>query len=180
MKKKSLVFLFVSIFIIIVVGGYFIIKYVREKSPDNQIQEYIPEEEITDDQLRQTIVTLYFRDKQTGEISTEARLIDASKLINNPYKEIVELLIQGPKSDKLEKLIPNNVKINNAIINNNCVTLDLSNEFLNYNNDEGIKNKIINSIVNSLTELTEVNSIKILIDGNENDNFKDTYVRVNT
>lgn len=178
MKGKRITFLFISIFIIIAVGGYFGIKYLREKTSDNQIKEYVPQEEINDQQYRQTIVTLYFKNKENNEIATEARLIDASKLINNPYNEIVSLLIQGPKNEKLERLIPENVKVNSCTIKDNCVTIDFSKEFLNYNNDEELKNKIINSIVNTLTELTEVNSIKILIDGNQNDNFKDVYVRI--
>ena len=177
MKGKKLVLLFIIIFIIILLGGYFTMKYLKEKNINKELQEYIPEEEITDEQLRQTIVTLYFLNKETGELSTEARLIDASKLIKNPYKEIVQLLINGPKNEKLEKLLPNGVKINNATIKDNCVILDLSNELLNYNNDEQLKNKIINSIVKSLTELNEVNSIKILIDGEEKPEFKDNYVR---
>ena len=42
-----------------------------------------------------------------------------------------------------------------------CAVLDFSEEFLNYNkNDEKIKNNIINCIVNTLTELTEVNKVK--------------------
>lgn len=35
---------------------------------------------------------------------------------------------------------------------------------------------MINSIVNTLTQLTEVNQVKILIDGNTNDEFKDIYI----
>lgn len=178
MKNKELIILFIIVAIIIAIGGYFLIRYLKDSKINNDLQEYTPQEEINDEQLRQTIVSLYFLDKDTQNISVEARLIDASKLINNPYKEIVELLIAGPKNDKLEKLIPNDVKINNANIKNGCVTIDMSKEFLNYNNNDELKNKIINSIVNSLTELTEVNSIKILINGEENENLKDTYIRI--
>lgn len=177
MKGKKLILLFIIIFIIIALGGYFTMKYLKEKNINKELQDYTPEEEITDEQLRQTIVTLYFLNKETGELSTEARLIDAYKLIKNPYKEIVQLLINGPKNEKLEKLLPDNVIINNATIKDNCVTLDLSNEFLNYNNDEQLKDRIINSVVKSLTELTEVNSIKILINGEEKTEFKDNYIR---
>ena len=38
---------------------------------------------------------------------------------------------------------------------------------------------MINSIVNTLTELTEVNKVKILIDGNENSEFNEIYEREN-
>ena len=121
---------------------------------------------------------MYFKNKNTGEIATEARLVDANKLINNPYVQIINLLIEGPKNEKLQKVIPDGVKVNNAVLKGNCVVIDFSPEFLNYNNDENRKNDIINSVVNTLTELTEVNSIRIVIDGNENSNFNEEYVRV--
>ena len=58
------------------------------------------------------------------------------------------------------------------------MTLDFSSEFLNYNkNDEKVKDNLINSIVNTVTELTEVNQVKILINGQVSDEFKDIYVR---
>ena len=44
-------------------------------------------------------------------------------------------------------------------------------------NDENEKLKIINSIVNTLTNLKEINSIKILVNGSENENFSDEYLR---
>ena len=57
-----------------------------------------------------------------------------------------------------------------------CVVLDFSVEFLNYDkSDEKAKDKMITSIVNTLTQLTEVNKVKILIDGNINDEFKEVY-----
>ena len=36
---------------------------------------------------------------------------------------------------------------------------------------------MINGIVNTLTELTEVNKIKILVNGKENENFNEIYSR---
>ena len=60
------------------------------------------------------------------------------------------------------------------------MVLDFSSEFLNYSKeDENEKTNLINSIVNTLTELTEVNQVKILIDGNENSEFNEIYTRKN-
>ena len=56
-----------------------------------------------------------------------------------------------------------------------CVVLDFSSEFLNF--DKENKNILLDSIVNTLTELTEVNKVKILIDGNDNDKFNEIYER---
>ena len=44
------------------------------------------------------------------------------------------------------------------------------NEFLNSEN----LNNSANSILNTVTQLNEINGIKILINGEENKNFKDT------
>ena len=44
-------------------------------------------------------------------------------------------------------------------------------------NDSKEKDNLINSIVNTVTELNEVNKVKILINGQTNDEFKDEYVR---
>ena len=61
---------------------------------------------------------------------------------------------------------------------NDILFLDFSKEILNYDkNKKDSKNLIIDSLVNTLTELTEVNGIKILIDGKENDEFSEQYKR---
>ena len=61
-------------------------------------------------------------------------------------------------------------------IEGDCLTLDFSQEFLNYNKeDEKAKENLINSLVNTLTQLNEVNNIKILINGAENEEFNETY-----
>ena len=54
----------------------------------------------------------------------------------------------------------------------------MSNEFLNYENDEN-KLKIINSIVNTLTNLKEINSVKFLINGEQNEKLPDIYTKIN-
>ena len=178
MKNNKTFLLFFIIIILIILGGYYCIKHLNNNKNETQIgSEYTPQEEINEQQLRQTIVSLYFINPETGKITPEARMIDVADLAHEPYKKLIDLLIEGPKSEKLKKLIPDNVKVNKAEINGDCVTLDLSEEFLNYG-DDVTKNNIINSIVNTLTELTEVNSVKILINGQMNDSINDVYVRL--
>lgn len=180
MKNKKIVVIFSLLFVLILVGGYFGIKYVKNKNEQEEtsISEYTPQEEITEQQLRQTIVSLYFPSKETKELIPEARLVDIKEIINTPYEKLVNLLIEGPKNDKCQKIIPDNTKLIKTYLEDDCAVLDFSSEFLNYNReDEKEKNNLINSLVNTLTELTEVNKIKILIDGNINDEFKDIYSR---
>ncbi len=180
MKNKKIKIIFFVILMIILIGGYFGIQYVKNREQETIVDEYIPQEEITEEQARQTIVSLYFPSKETNELNPEARLIDIKEIINNPYEKLINLLIEGPKNDKNKKIIPENTKINKTYLEEDCVVLDFSAEFLNYSKeDEKEKTNMINSIVNTLTELTEVNQVKMLIDGNENNEFKEIYSRKN-
>ena len=176
MKNFKLILIVITFIILIVLGAYFIISHFEGDSVEEEYQDYTPQEEISKEQLRQTMVNLYYEDKETGELMAEVRLIDANLLLRNPYGTLFELLTQNPENDKLEKLIPEGTKINDVSFSSGCVTIDVSKEFLNYN-DEQRKFKIVNSIVNTLSELTEVNSVRFLIDGEVNSNFDENYVK---
>lgn len=174
MKNKNVYIIFIILLLIILIAGYFIINYLKNKNNNAQV-EYVPEQEITEEQLRQTIVSLYFPSKENGELQPEARIIDIKEIINNPYEKLTNLLIEGPKNEKLNKIIPDNTKLLKNYLEGDCVVLDFSSEFLNFNKDN--KSILLDSIVNTLTELTEVNKVKILIDGNENAEFNEIYGR---
>ena len=178
MKNKKILIIFVCLFLLILIGGYFAINYVKSKNKETIVEEYVPEEEITEEQLRQTIVSLYFLDTQTNELVPEARLIDIKEMMSAPYEILVNLLIEGPKSEKSVKLIPDNTRLLQNYLEGDCLVLDFSVEFLNYDkeNEKG-KENLINSIVNTLTELSEINEVKILIDGKENQEFDQVYTR---
>ncbi len=178
MKIDKLIIIFLIMAVLIAVAGYFGINYLKGKQVSSEIEEYTPQEEIAEEQMRKTMVSLYFYNNETGELETEARLIDAVELLENPYMKLVQMLIDGPKSEKLKSLIPEDTKVIKTEINSGCVTVDMSIEVLNYTEDSDLKNKMIYSIVNTLTELTEVDSVKFLINGEENDEFGEEYVKV--
>ena len=178
MKNKKIFLIFLILLIIIFVIGWFSIKFVKEKKANETIEEYTPEEEISDEQMRETIVSLYFPDKETNNLKPEARLVSVKELLENPYNLLIELLIQGPKNEKLSKIIPENTKLLNASLDGEILTLDFSEDFLNVDTkNEKTKNNLINSIVNTVTELNEVNKVKFLINNQTNDEFKDEYMR---
>lgn len=178
MKNKKIILLFFVLLIIIFVVGFFSIKYVKNKKADEVQNEYVPEQEISEEQLRETIVSLYFPDKETNLLKPEARLVNVKELMQSPYNILIELLIEGPKNDKLKSIIPENTELFASSLEGECLILDFSSELLNYNKeDEKGKDNLINSIVNTVTELNEVNKVKILINGQTNDDFKDEYMR---
>ena len=175
MKKK--IILVILILILILGGWIYIINKNKEKET---ISEYKPQEEISDEQLRQSIVSLYFKNKSSNELMPEGRLIDVKLLLNEPYKTLMLFLIDGPKNEKLEKLIPDGTVINKIELKKDILYIDLSKEFIE--KQEGGENResaTIYSIVNTMTQLTEVNGIKILIDGKENQQFKDGKIKFN-
>lgn len=135
--------------------------------------EYIPETEIADTELRKTIVTLYFKDKISGEIVKESKLIDSKELLYNPYKKMVNLLIEGPQNDNFERIIPENTKILEANVDKGILLLNFSNEILDDSKDVEQINESIKSIVNTVTQLIEVNGVKILVNNEETDKLLD-------
>ena len=147
-----------------------------EKYKTNEINEYIPQEEISEEQERQTLVTLFFQNSETMELMPEARLIDVKQLIEKPYETLVNLLIEGPKNDKLQLLIPEGTKLNTITKDKNTAIIDFSTEFKNINLGKDQEEKIVYSIVNTLTELAEIDFVKILIDGQDGLAFEDEAV----
>lgn len=177
MKKKRIIAIITLILIILL--AFFIYNNISIENTNNakdEYQDYTPQEEISEEQMRQTKVMLYFENIETGELESEIRIIDANKLIKEPYKELMNMLIEGPQSSNLKKLIPDGTVLHDIVIKNSCAEINLSNEFLNYENEE-IKSKIINSIVNTLTNLKEINSIKFLINGEINEQIKEIYLK---
>ncbi len=168
----------ISIIICLIIGSIFGVYYFFTKEKDEEIIEYTPQEEISEEQMRQTMVSLYF--KSGEEIVPEARLIDVKELLENPYKEILEMLIEGPKNSSLEKTIPEGTKINKIQKQADILIIDFSEEFIKNHKNGEIQEKItVNSIVNTITELTEINGVKITINGEENKSFNDEKIRFN-
>ena len=88
--------------------------------------------------------------------------------------KLLKILCSGPTNDKLESPIPEGTKINNVYLKENTVYVDFSEDFIK-NAPNGVEEEglLVYSIVNTLTELNEVNGVKILIDGKENMCFND-------
>ena len=172
MESKKTITIFGILLIIILVGGFFGIKYAKNKT-QNKIKEYTPEQEITDEQSRQTIVSLFFIDMETGQLVPEARLVDIKELVNLPYEKLANLLIEGPKNDKLKKTIPDNTKILKSYTDKDCLILDFSSDILSFDKeDKNAKQNLINSVFYTMTQFTEINSVKFLVDGVENEELK--------
>lgn len=176
MSKKIIII--IVLILILVIGGILYFKWNNKEK--ETVLNYQPQEEISDEQLRQTIVSLYFQNKSTNELVPEGRLIDVKLLLNEPYKTLMQFLIDGPKNDKLERVIPEGTVIQKIELKKDILYIDLSKEFIeNHQGGEQLESNTIYSIVNTMTGLTEVNGVKILIEGEADKEFKDGKVKFN-
>lgn len=176
MKNKKLLYCIIVLIIILLILGiiFFFNSNKSNNNTSNQITEYTPAQEFSDDEIRKTIISLYFKNIETNSLIAEAKAIDVKELYQNPYTYLINMLIAGPESQKLESAIPEGTKVNSCTLKGDTVYVDLSKEFID-NAPSGIteESMAVYSIVNTLTELNEVTGIKILINGEENKSFND-------
>lgn len=125
-KKLFLIFVGALILLIITIGIFLFIK-----NNSNQLENEIkPEEEISEEQMRQTIVTLYYQSKETKELMPEGRMVDSKTLLTDPYATLISLLIEGPKSEKMQETIPKETRVLKTELKGDMVYIDLSKEFI--------------------------------------------------
>lgn len=169
---------FLTVIAILIVGIVGVIIYLFTNQGKSVSQNEIqPQEEVGDTTMRQTIVTLYYQNKETKELMPEGRMVDSKMLLADPYATLIGLLLEGPKNEKLQTLIPEGTRVIKTEIKGDMVYLDLSKEFIdNHKGGQEAENMTVYAIVNTLTQLNEVNKVKILINGREDQAFKDNKI----
>ena len=121
-------------------------------------------------------VILYFGDEQQTKLVKEIRYVDISEAKKGSEvlaSIMVKELIAGPKTDKVKSLIPEGTSLRGPFkIEDRVATVDLTKEFVEkHPGDEKLAELAIYSIVNTLTELKDVERVKIIINGKETKNF---------
>ncbi len=113
-----------------------------------------------------TAIYLIDKNKMVSRTNT---LIDNQDDPIKKAKEILEsLTIESKKSEYnpsgFKATIPKNTKINSVDLNNNILKINFSNEL--YNIDANNEEKMIESIIYSLTEISDIKGIMIFVDNN--------------
>ena len=172
-NKKIVMYISIVVILLIILGlGYLVYINITGEKENNQIKEYIPQEEITEEQLRMTNIELFFLNKNTNLLEKVVKSIDARDLIENPEKKIIEELLKGTNNESSLVIIPESTKLNNISIDKGFLYLDFSKDFIEVEDIE-IEKNIIESLKKTMSQLIEIKSIKILIEGQENMGFKD-------
>jgi len=122
-------------------------------------------------------IRLYFANEDGTKLRVEIRYIDDSeteKGINYLASIIVNELINGPAAKEgLLPTIPEGTKLNFVEVKDGVATVDLSKEFVdNHMGGRNAEQLTLYSIVNSLTELSEIQKVKFTIDGKSQKEYK--------
>ncbi|MBR2703866.1 MAG: GerMN domain-containing protein [Clostridia bacterium] len=170
-KTKKIAIILITTTISISLVFLVILNVDIKKIDDGTVyNEIVPEEEITDNQLRETTMYLYYVG-DGNELKEVVDKVDSKELMENPYLVTLNRLINN--NNEVNTCIPNNVRINNLKRDGECLIIDLSKEFINNMDEDTEKQGLaISQIVNTMTQFTEINAVKILIDGSDECSFK--------
>ena len=117
-------------------------------------------------------VLLYFKNSDKEGLGAEIRSVEVTDGVSIE-KTVVEALLKGPKSNKLKQCVFG--ELISAETKDGVCFVNFNFSFVEKNFGDGAE-YAIQSVVNSLTELSEVNEVQILIDGKKIDKIGDVDV----
>lgn len=121
----------------------------------------------------QSTIKLYFSSKDGTSLVEETRVVTHSSSISME-KLILEQLIDGPKTSKARATIPSATKIVNVTVADGVCYVNVDYSFQNQD-QEILEEIVLYAIVNSLTELTNVNKVQLSINGDTKGYCRYTY-----
>lgn len=125
-------------------------------------------------------VNLYFGSNDSTKLMLEVRYIDENlgkKGTSSLATAIVNELISGPKEKDLKATIPEGTKLAGPVsVASGTATVNLTKEFVDKHPGGSTASKLtIYSVVNSLTELSDIQRVKFLVNGKSVADFKGAY-----
>jgi spore germination protein GerM len=116
----------------------------------------------SDTQGGEITINVYYADENGEYLIGEARIISGT----NKYIDAIAEMMKEPVDSSLVKLIPETTKINGVIFKDGVVKVDLSKNFVDDRFvSESMDVLLVYSIVDTLTEFQDVNSVEFFIDG---------------
>jgi len=129
---------------------------------ENDVDEDQPVEDDEVIESSELTINVYYADAMGEYLVGEARVISSE----NKYVDALNELIKLPIDSSLFQLIPDTTKINSIVVKDGLAKVDLSKDFVEDKiTSDTEDNLLIYSIVNTLTEFPEVNSVSFYIDG---------------
>lgn len=118
-----------------------------------------------------TNLNLYFANKTGDKLKNESCIVEYNANVA-VEKVVVEQLIAGPTEEGYYPTIPRDTKVMSVTSKDGVCYVNLDTGFTSQGYDV-LGNVTIYSIVNSLTDLSGIQSVQILVNGETNLNYKD-------
>lgn len=173
--KKILSIVTIIVLIVVMLPGCSILQNLGlQRSSDDELRpvsSIIIGEDEASQLTDKTPIRLYFANADNTKLKMEIRYIDtadAKKSTSNLASVIVRELIKGPSDDTaLKRTVPAEAKLRSPVsISGKVATVDMSKEFkTKHPGGKDAEKMTIYSIVNSLTELEDIQKVKFTIVG---------------
>ncbi len=162
--KFFILLILIFIFLLLVFNNF--IKKIQKKNIDKKTDNF----QLYDLNAKTKKVFLYLGDIENDGFKLYEINIFVSEYLINEIKQIIQKLVELPKSKEYIKLIPEGTFLREAYLDaNNICYLDFSSELkLNHKGGTNGEYLTIYSIVNTLFHnFPQIRGVKILIDGKE-------------
>jgi len=141
-----------------------------EEPQDTEVSESTDtgEESEDEDEVKngEIAINVYYLDSMGEYLVGEARIVSSE----NKYVDALYELMKLPVDSSLYRLVPDSTKINSIVVEDGLAKVDFSKEFVENRITSDTEDiLLIYSIVNTLTEFPEVNSVSFYIDGEKLD-----------
>ena len=135
----------------------------NNQNNNSNVQNTPEKSSIANVEEKKVKLKLYFPTTDNDNIVIEERQTEGED--NELIKVAIEALLEGPKSSKLRKPMPEGTKLLGVEKEDNVVVVDFSKEYRNSNDIAELVEWV--SVVNTLTELDGVKKVRILVEGED-------------
>jgi spore germination protein GerM len=159
-----------TIIVLVVIAVIIVLLLLISNRKDKNTELIDPNEE----NIRVVQIALYFKDNNTQKLDKEYRFVNIEDVKVDVAGTIMKELTNGPTYENLVATMPTGTKVNNIEIKNNQIILDVSKEFMD-NKSSNLEDQTLTifSVVNSLTEIKEIDQVRFLVDGKEVEKYGD-------
>jgi germination protein M len=142
------------------------VKEEEEETTEEEVQKEDNNGDVEEEESEEITINVYYSDQMAEYLVPESRVIP----LENKYVEALYELMKKPIDESLVPLMPDTTKINSVKVEDSNALVDLSQEFLD---DRFVSDTVdillLYSIVNTLTQFPEINSVNLYIDGEKLD-----------
>lgn len=138
------------------------VKDKTKEKPKTEVKKEQPKQEET----KEISLKYYFPNEEGTKLLPVEKKVKIKA--ENKYKAVLDELLKGATDKKMITIIPKKTKLRSVKVKDGIATVDFSGDIVKYfvGGSTG-EELMIASVVNTLTEFSEIKSVKILVDGKE-------------